>query len=407
MRHAAYQLMLPSVRGILHAQAARILERVHGGKDSHALDAFAAEICDHLRVALTQRMGAAKRRSLSARFHELLGNAARHAERQFQYAAALVLWKERANLAGGDARSKVAALSRAGLMATWLFDLPQARKLARSQLAQSRAIGDARLVAGALSDLARIEFLRRNLPRSRALYEKALRHAGDNADPLFLGKLLCNWAVAEHQLGKLDAARVLFERAELIQRRNNDVGGIAATLLNFANLEIDARHSAEFERLCQAAIPMLRQAGDVRGEGYALGNLGQHFFETNRAEQGASLLGLALELHHRVSNFEQEGWVAAYLCGRWMAAGKLIDAAQAAQRAIRALEQTANREWLGAAWSKLAVIHFKTGQRVLAEHAAASAELALRGSRTVGSESYRNEIAKAREQASKSPTLLP
>lgn len=368
MRDAAYQLMLPSVRGVLHARAAQVLERLHGGKyrasDPQTQDPFAAEICDHLRVALTQRMGAAKRRSLAARFHELLGSAARHAEKQYQYPAALALWRERAALFAGDARSKINALSRAGLMATWLFDLPQARNLARMQLAQSRALGDARLVAGALSDLARIEFLRRNLQRSRALYEKALRQAGDCNDLMFLGKLMCNWAVAEHQLGRLDAARTLFERAEQIQRRNSDMGGLAATLLNFANLEIDARRPEEFERLCRDAIPMLRQANDVRGEGYALGNLGQHCFETSRAEEGASLMGQALELHHRVANFEQEGWVAAYLCGRWMAAGQLNEAEHAAKRAISALEQTASIEWLGAAWSRLAVIYFRTGQRI-------------------------------------------
>ena len=335
-------------------------------------------------------MPTTRRRNLKSRLALYTRRAARYAEDHFRFAEARRLYEECSTLAIGSNTELARARLAAAVNCTFLYDLPAARRHARSALAAARLSRDASVIGGALNEVARLHILAGRHTRALRIFALAMRYHRESGDLAAKGTALCNSATAQQYLGNFEGALSLSRRAARVQHRAKDIAGEAATLGNTAGLLQTLGRPVEAEPLFHRAIELSRKTGNLRSEGYATGNLGEMYHGLGRQE-AMQTLERALEIHARAGNREQEAWISTRIAAIHAGANRLDEALALYTRALNALEGTERREWTGGVWSKLVGVFIRLGRNDDAQVARANMLLALRGIETPAAQQYRRD----------------
>lgn len=361
LRDAAYQLQLPRDRGRLHGLAAASIEALNLGPGKvRRLDAAAAEIAGHLRVA---RVGQDSPDLLN-RERRFTWRAALHLESREQHGRALPLWLRWLEICEAEKHPK--ALLRAGISAAYLDKTDLAATLLRRAREEGQSAGD-RLHLGKVAlelgsfwwSLGRMEEARVELASARSLLEEA----GDRAG---LASALGTLAIVCEQTGDMPEAEHHYARALEIQRELGSRRGQGRTLSNLGGLYGQTDRVELAERTYARALGIHRETGDRRFEGVTLGNLASLLQSVGRFGEAESACTQALSIHREVGNRRGEGSTLKNLAHMRLLAGRPEEAEIELERALSVLSECQNRRGEGLARAAIANVYRLTDRPVLA-----------------------------------------
>lgn len=205
-----------------------------------------------------------------------------------------------------------------------------------------RASGNRSLLATAHRAIGRVYSL---TGRSREALEEhrqevALRRGGDElAYATSLGEL----GIDLRRLGRMTEAVEFYEEALEIYRRRNNPEGISRTSFNLGNVYLSTGDLATAERLFKEALGPSQSIGDVRGQGFIHGGLGEVYHLSGNRALARVHFDLARQFAQRARLPDQELQAVTGLAAVDLADGRLdeaevvLDSALARAQAIRGL----------------------------------------------------------------------
>ena len=268
LRDAAYLLHTPALRGTLHRVALEQFEREldvelsePGEKlntDPLPVDPLMGQLATHARYAQDEPY--ANLELLKRSEAGYLMRAGNHAERQYDHAQAIAVWRRLADISKGEAR--FAALQKVSQTSRVL-----------SRMRDGFAACDEAL------ELARRELANRNVVL--ALAEKGLAH----------------WFDDEPEI-----AQQCLEEA--VSRFDSEVSkSLEANTLGLLGMVYEQHgRTGEFEELSLRALELLRESGDRFNEGVMYQNLGATMLDSGRLEEGERYLTQAIAIHEELND---------------------------------------------------------------------------------------------------------
>lgn len=346
LRDAVYDSVLRKDRRRLHSLAADwIMERASG-----RLDELAMLAAEHLERAgrdseastLYERAGA----SAASRFS--------NAEAAACYSRALALLRDGDP---ADASRLLAALSR-------IHEITGDRESQRRDVEALEALApllDTRGRAQVLLRRSGLAALTNDYGRSVELAREALRLAGEIGDAglevaACIGMASSLQNLSEHR----DVLDDLVRGLELA-REHNLPGYEARLLLHLGNFFADTSDYDEADRLYRQAMRSFREAGDARGEGYALHNLGLLAMDMGDSAAARSYFEQSLQLDRQTGDRRGEAHSLVALGLALQARGDLHPAEEAFSQARRVYSGLADRLGEATVLNNLGILASETG----------------------------------------------
>jgi tetratricopeptide (TPR) repeat protein len=353
LRDGALQLLLPSDRCRLHALAARVLERLSGGRPPrpglllprepgfvpHASDSAALEIALHARLAL-QAGAPAETEDLEFMRTLYLHRGAEHAERNAAWDDARRSWSTLAE--SGTEADRARVLFRAGWAAFAGSRVPDAEVHYRAARARAEAVGDPDLVARIDGFLAMTLHQLGRLQEAGESYERASRFVGDR-DPLQRASILGVRGTFFQDMGRLSEASECYETALALLREAGRVDATAVTLGNLGLLLKEMRDYGRAEEVLLSSLDIAVDAGDRRQEAVALANLALVLAAAGRHREAEDRYAESLRIHRQVGNRRFEGIALGNLALVQLHRGDYGAAETGLLRSLQMHRDTANR----------------------------------------------------------------
>ena len=209
----------------------------------------------------------------------------------------------------GHRRLEATMLARMGHMDRSQGRMKEARASYDAALAAYREIGDGHfgwIVLGALgllhADQGRME-------EARAHYEEALNVAREAGNRVGEKSLLMNLGILHSQEGRIEDARACYDAALSAAR---ELGTNDGMLLGNIGGLLQGTEIQKARVYFEEALAVAREIGDRRGEGIALGNLGNLLRVLGEHGTARRYLSDALAIHREIRfTFGQPYWLAA------------------------------------------------------------------------------------------------
>lgn len=380
LRDAAYQLQMPAERERLHRLIVDILEDIGGARppladlllehiEAHPMDAFAAEVVEHVRRCDPRNLPADILRVY-------LSRAAVLAERNFQNSAAIEILEELANNDGDDAWRSQCTL-RAAEIADRAGLIPVAQALANQGLELAARSGRKdlerrahRLCAWVCQHLDELDKAEQHFSRLREL------RSGNKATLEALSEL-CTEAAFARAIGDLPRCELLAVSALECAAVVNSPKALAMAHGVMGNLKTDQRKYAEAEQQILWAIEFKKPMGRTFSLAISLGNLGNAIGFLGRLKESDKAYQESLEIFREVGAQMSEAIAISRLGTNRLQLGDLAGAEQLLNHAIARLTDLGNIRFAAVAMGNLAhVFHsssrdveaLETAQRALDVH---------------------------------------
>ena len=157
--------------------------------------------------------------------------------------------------------------------------------------------------------------------------------------------------------------------SRLWQQHGELVGGSekGESLLRAAVLASQAGRLRSAEPLADQALALVREAGDARAEGRALGTFAVLYRESGRIGEAEAIFKRALALHRRTGDRRAEAVALGNLAGHFQKSGRVEPAERAYVEALAISRETADRRLEGMTLGNLAILCKETGRAARAE----------------------------------------
>jgi tetratricopeptide (TPR) repeat protein len=357
LRDAAYGLQMPRERGLLHALVLEIVEELLAG-DSQARAPMAEELAMHARAAAEGQTQPAERERLlraelayveqamhwcAQRF--LPQDGARHCLRLAEHELADVTQQLKGMRLAGDFLLQTGRASDA--LSQWQRALGLSRR-AGIQAEEAQILGWLAIHAFETGDYTAAD------TRFREALEAQV--ATGNIELA---------ARTRARLGNLCAAQRDFTQAEELFRQSlgqaQDPKHVGAVLGDLAMLYTQQQDYVRAETAFAEALRVLRESGNLRGEGIVLANLAILKRRTKRLQEACELYGRSLEILRAVSHRRSEALVHYNSAEALLELGRTEDALQAQTQAQQIFMEVGNPRWAAESASAIAAIQLLTG----------------------------------------------
>ncbi|WP_280665364.1 MULTISPECIES: AfsR/SARP family transcriptional regulator [unclassified Kitasatospora] len=212
---------------------------------------------------------------------------------------------------------------------------PAADLLARSAALRgdTQAEGRARFLAGTIALRAtRLE----EAERSERRAAEACRGAGD---VVILRQALNDLGLIAYLQHRYDEAVVHYDEAIMLARQLGHRSGEVATTVNAALALVRSGHPAEAVPACEGVLADMRRMNDHTGTAYALYVLGLAQHGLGRYEEAIAWYGECLAVSVEASMLDREAQARTRLADSLRAVGRLPEAREQAESALRICEQ--------------------------------------------------------------------
>lgn len=231
--------------------------------------------------------------------------AAAHADRHFQSADAVRLWRQLAEM--GDGLARFAPLLRAAGVLNRNGEGKRAWPLLEEALVGLRAARAPVLEATALGTLANVQRDSSRMDLAERAYEQALVIYRGLGDLRREGNMLDGLGNLYRETGRFKEAERVFKQALTAARRADHLRSEGIVLGNLANLYRDTGRPARAERAYRRSLAIHRQIGNRRSEGVALSNLAGLLLDLDRTLEAETAFHEALAIHRGVGNRRFQG----------------------------------------------------------------------------------------------------
>lgn len=377
VRDAAYQLMPPGDRALLHHEALLHLEATHGGRPpelppidpavnarapAHSTDAIAHELAWH----------AAESGGNQAAYRNYLRRAAEYAGRQYRAHDSARLWHALAEACTGTERTE--ATRRAGVEYLNSLSTETGVSLLQQALSEFRAsgnpmgegavlanlavhhfhIGDARVaeqmntnaleilangqnkraLATAMGNQATFFMQTSRFAQAEQMLHDVLALFSEIGESSMHATALGNLGVLYQWTNRLEPAENAFKQALAGHRASGNIASAGNALGNLGILYRDLGQPDTAEEMYRLALQDLRRAGDLRYEGVVLGNLASLLADQARWSEAEAAGRQALELHAQLGSAAYESLALLNLANVYARTGRPREALDAAEKAL-------------------------------------------------------------------------
>ncbi|MBE7490692.1 MAG: tetratricopeptide repeat protein [Planctomycetes bacterium] len=354
VRDAAYQLLPPRSRAVLHRAALEVLQSLLPG-DAHALS-----LADHAaRAALHLPEQAAE---LGRRELELLVRAAAYAEREFRNAEALAASQRIRNHAQATEAERIAALMQAGFVLRGMGHRTECTALwveARARAQAAKDMGTALRAMGALADMdaedGRIE-------QAEHAYREVIRAAEAAGKHALVGTAWGSLGSMYRNIGRMDEAEKAYNKAIEIARRHDTERAVGIRLGNLGLLLLDTGRPEQAEAAMREALRIARDAGNRRSEHLVLGNLAIVLDRLGRHDEAETALRACITMAEQIESWPLAAAARGNLAKHLLRRKRYTEAEQEFDLALPLLRRSGNRRHEGFALAGLADLHFRLGR---------------------------------------------
>jgi tetratricopeptide (TPR) repeat protein len=354
LREAAYQLLLPEQRSLLHESALQVLESLYsiGGE---LAEAFAQEAADHALLAQEARRGVTanleRLKSLAEAERKYVRKGATYADRMYRHDSSLSLWRRDAELNSGAER--VESLAKAASAAGVMGKQSQAEEFLRTGMEAAAHAGN-RAQQGRLMCSVAMLYQTTGRPadaeHAATEAEQVLRAAGEvqhAATAVAMRGIIC------HETGRVEEAMECYRQAlaaGLPQR-----GQTGRLLGNLGTLLMSVWKMDEARKTLAEALAIHRETGNRLSEGIVLGVMGTLEHEVGNEAVARQLQEQALAIHREVGNRRYEGVVLGNIGIRYFDAGEFAQAERFQLQALAIARETGDRRSEGLCLGNLAL----------------------------------------------------